>query len=110
MKDRKDHLIEVITVRLNSCSTTHTFQEIVKDVMDSATQSTDFESIKLYKSEMVDNDWAIYLHSPMIEKDGKSSLATHLTESLRSVGLVHHKLWRSYDDASIGGLLENIKQ
>lgn len=109
MKHRKDHLIEIITVRLNTCDGTHSFQEILKDVMNSSQGSPDSELIKLYRCEVVENDWAIYLHSPVVEKGGRSSLAARLAEALCTVGLVHHKLWRSCDIENIDKLFKNIK-
>lgn len=101
--------MEVITVRLNTCGDTLSFQGILKEVAKLSSDSEGFDSIKLYKSELVENDWAIYLHYPGGKKDGKSSLVTRLAEALRSVGLVHHQLWRSCDTGDIDKLFKNIK-
>jgi hypothetical protein len=109
MNDSNNHLMEVITVRLNTCRDTQSFQGIMKEVAKLSSESSEFDSIKLYKSELVENDWAIYLHYPAVEKEGKSSLAARLTEVLHSVGLVHHQLWRPCDIGDIDKLFKNLK-
>ena len=110
MNDSNDHLMEVITIRLNTCGDTHSFQGILKDVAELSSDSAEFDSIKLYKSELVENDWAIYVHYPGVKKDGRSPFVTRLAEALRSVGLVHHQLWRFCDTGNIDKLFKNLKQ
>ena len=110
MNNSNDHLMEVITIRLNSCGDTNSFQEILKDVAKLSFDSAEFDAIKLYKSELVENDWAVFLHYRHVKKDGKSPLVTRLAEALRSVGLVRHQLWRSCDTTNIDTLFKNIKK
>lgn len=97
MCERKDELIGIITVRLNTCSDTQNFQAILKELAKAAQHEPKAYSIRLLKSDQVENDWAIHLNYSVAEKEGKSSLAANFAEALHSVGLVHQELWRSCD-------------
>ena len=89
--------MEIITIRLNSSKDAQTFQEILRELAKASEDETQFEAVRLYRSEQVESDWAIHLSYPITKKNsGKSTLATHLAEALHSAGLVQHRRWRSW--------------
>ena len=97
MDKNVEYLMEVITVRLNTSGDIQAFQEILRELAKASEEELKTAAVKIYKSEQVENDWAIYLWYPEVEKNGKSSLATNLTEAIHSFGLGHHKIWRHYN-------------
>ena len=107
MKKTTQGLIEMIIVRLNSISDADVVQRIFIEMAEAFRQPAyQLRSVRLCKSEQVENDWAIYLHHPAKKGDGKPGLAVSLAEMLRSVGLVHHTVWRSCDAGDIGEILD----
>jgi len=95
MKTKNDDCIEIITVRLNACGDTRAFQTVLQELLKASAEESEPVSIELYKSEQVENDWAIHLRHPVAVRGGKSPLGINLAEVLHSVGLVHHKTWKS---------------
>lgn len=95
MKPKNDDCIEVITVRLNTCGDSQIFQNVLQELAKISAEESDSVSIELYQSEQVANDWAIHLRHPAAVRGGKSALGINLAEVLHSVGLVHHKTWKS---------------
>jgi len=106
MKKITNEVIEMITVRLYSMGDTHAVQEILEEMTEAFKDPvSSHRSIRLYKSEEVENDWAIYLNHPATEKNKKSDLARRLVETLRSFGLVNHTVWKPCDTQEIDALL-----
>lgn len=95
MNTANDDFIEIITVRLNACGDTQTFQAVLQELAKASTDESGPVSVKLYQSEQVENDWAIHLRYPAAAQGGKSPLGTNLADVLHSIGLVQHKLWKS---------------
>lgn len=62
MKTQNDDRIEIITVRLNACADNQTFQTVLQELVKASAEESEPVSIELYKSEQVENDWAIHLH------------------------------------------------
>ena len=103
MKKATDDLTEIIIVRLNIVSDATVVQEILKNMTEVFRQPLhQLRSVMFYRSSLVENEWAIVLRCPSIEKDGKSDLAVSLTESLRRIGLVHHMVWKTFDVCDVG--------
>lgn len=110
MKQTSDDLIEMITIRLYNIGDTHIVHDMLKELAETfKKKDASYQSIRLCKSEQVENDWAIYFKHPastaMINK--KSDLAVRLAETLRDIGLVNHTVWKPCDTRDIDELMRS---
>lgn len=85
--------VEMITVRLNY-GNTERFLEILRHVAEGVRmEKCQARSVSFLQNGQTPGDWAILMHYPAMQDGGKSPLAIHLAEALRSVGLVNHTVW-----------------
>ena len=107
MKKTTKGLTEMIIVRLNKISDGDAVQGIFLE-MTAALKQPAYQpgSACLLRSASVENEWAIYLHHPEKEGEGKSDLAENLAGMLRSVGLVHRTIWKPCEVEDCNELLK----
>lgn len=108
MKTNSNDLIEMITVRLNTCGDLKILNQILRELEGGFTHPGGGSGTAgIYRNGQVDSDWSICLRYPSGEKVEKSPLAINLAEILRPAGLVNHSVWLPCDESHLSGSTKN---
>ena len=93
-------LLETVSVRLFEPRNAHLVQLLFKQLDQGPGDADQPDAASLFFSCNVPSDWIIQLTWLGNDRPkAKTTLGRHLSESFRSIGLVHHTVWQGYSTA-----------
>ncbi|MCG8641690.1 MAG: hypothetical protein MI862_18310 [Desulfobacterales bacterium] len=102
MKKTTQERLEMIIIRLNRIYPEERIKEIFKEAAKLFKESGyPVHRFSLCKSEQVENDWAVWLHCSETKEGMEPGGTEQLSRMLRSVGLIHHSIWKTCESVEI---------